>query len=749
MSISIFNDAKSKAIEFGHEYITPEHVFAALLNKEEIQKMISSFDIEPQQIQDELEEYLKEASVQNIIPALQSDGHLKVTRAVDRLQRFEILISTITNGQLDDNFYLFSAMFTDNDSFVYYLLSKFGVEKAQVETYVKRYYAVKFFDHDEKTGAPATKGKKEDTPSELEKYAVNLNEKAKELKIDPLIGRESEVYSITQIMARYKKNNAMLIGEAGVGKTAIVEGLALNIVNGNVPESLRDATIYALDIASLLAGTRFRGEFEERVKLVLEELKLDPNAILFIDEIHMILSAGASGDNNVNAANLLKPALARGDLRCIGSTTYEEYRKFVEKDKALARRFKKLDVNEPTVEDAKAILKGSKSYYETFHGLYFDDEALDAAVDLSHRYVKGFLPDKAFDLIDDAAAHIKLSGNLRNLNVDDIEAEVSKTARIPPATVSESENQKLENLEGDLLGEIFGQDAAITELTDSIIISRSGLREPNKPAAAYLFAGPTGVGKTEVAKQLARTLGIELVRMDMSEYMEKHSVSKLIGAGPGYVGYGEGGNGSGKLINAIDTTPHCVLLIDEIEKAHADVQNIFLQVMDNASLESSSGKKVDFQNVIIIMTTNAGSAISEKSSIGFGNSTNTDNSGEQDKAIKAMFSPEFRNRLDAIIRFSALDERNMVSIANKFVGEMISQAKVSKGVTITVADEVVSFLAVKGYDRAYGARPMKRAITDYIKKPLARLLLKAKAGDHLRIELNEVPVVKIIEQIEA
>ncbi|MNK57960.1 ATP-dependent Clp protease ATP-binding subunit ClpA [compost metagenome] len=570
----------------------------------------------------------------------------------------------------------------------------------------------------------------------LAKFCVNLNEEAFKGKIDPLIGRETEVYGVVKTVSRRTKNNIILTGEPGVGKTAIVEGLAKLIVDGNVPESIQGSTIYSLDVPGLIAGAKFRGDMEERAKQVIVALTKVEKPILFIDEIHMIMGAGAAGKSeSMDLSNMLKPALARGELRCIGSTTMDEYRKHFEKDKALMRRFQKQDVGEPTIEDAKRILQGAKGVYEQFHGLTYTDEAIDLAVELTARYVTDrFLPDKAFDVIDAAGATQRIANpdvRVAVITGTLVEDEVSLMAKIPARTVKESDSDKLAHLETDLREVVYGQDDAIVTVADAVILSRAGLREANKPAGAYLFKGPTGVGKTEVAKQLAKTLGIPLLRYDMSEYMEKHSVSKLIGAPPGYVGYGDGQAGAGKLVTDIETNPHCVLLLDELEKAHGDVYNILLQVMDNGRLSSQSGKVVSFENVILIMTSNVGARFNSKAAIGFGSS---DRNESDTKILKDTFAPEFLNRLDAIVDFNKLRRDDIRKVVDKFLG-VLSGLAADKKVTIDVTDDAKEWLGEKGYDKEMGARPLGRVINDNLKKPLSKAMLfgELKNGGHVTV----------------
>jgi ATP-dependent Clp protease ATP-binding subunit ClpA len=553
----------------------------------------------------------------------------------------------------------------------------------------------------------------------LAAYCQNLNIKAKEGKIDPLIGRELELERTIQILCRRTKNNPLFVGDPGVGKTAIAEGLALHIVEGKVPEVLDGAVIYALDMGSLLAGTRYRGDFEERLKAVIAEIAALGNAILFIDEIHTAIGAGATSGGSMDASNLLKPALAAGSLRCIGSTTYKEFRTHFEKDRALVRRFQKIDVNEPTVEDTVKILNGLKPNYEAFHKVRYTAEAIRAAVELSARYIGDRkLPDKAIDVIDEVGASRMLlpeSRRKKTVNVKDVEEVVAKIARIPPKSVSANDSTKLRNLDRDLKTMVFGQDKAISALASAIKLARAGLREPEKPIGCYLFSGPTGVGKTEVAKQLAKSLGIELTRFDMSEYMERHSVSRLIGAPPGYVGFDQGG----LLTDAIDQHPHTVLLLDEIEKAHPDLFSILLQVMDHGKLTDHNGKSIDFRNVILIMTTNAGAADMAKAAIGFERESRE---GDDKEAIERMFTPEFRNRLDAIIPFASLSADVVSLVVDKFVIQLEAQLG-DRHVAIELSDEARAWLAKKGYDKLFGARPLSRVIQEYVKKPLAEELL--------------------------
>ncbi len=567
----------------------------------------------------------------------------------------------------------------------------------------------------------------------LDTYCVNLNKKARDGKIDPVIGRNAEINRAIQVLCRRQKNNPLFVGEAGVGKTAIAEGLAKRIVDSEVPEVLAAATVFSLDMGTLLAGTRYRGDFEERLKQVLKELEAHPNAILFIDEIHTVIGAGATSGGAMDASNLLKPALASGTIRCMGSTTYKEYRQHFEKDRALVRRFQKIDVNEPTVEDAIAILKGLKPYFEDYHRLKYTNEAIEAAVQLSSRYIHDRkLPDKAIDVIDESgAAQMLVAENKRKktIGIKEIETTIATMARIPPKSVSKDDAEVLKHLEQTLKRVVFGQDKAIDALSASIKLARAGLREPEKPIGSYLFSGPTGVGKTEVAKQLAASLGVELIRFDMSEYMERHTVSRLIGAPPGYVGFDQGG----LLTDGVDQHPHCVVLLDEIEKAHPDLYNVLLQIMDHGRLTDHNGKQVNFRNVILIMTTNAGAADLARQAFGF---TRNKREGDDHEAINRQFAPEFRNRLDAIVSFAHLNADVIGMVVEKFVLQLEAQLA-DRDVTIELSEPAKAWLVQHGYDEQMGARPMARVIQEHIKKPLADEVLfgKLKGGGHVRVVL--------------
>jgi ATP-dependent Clp protease ATP-binding subunit ClpA len=641
------------------------------------------------------------------------------------------------------------AVFSERESHAAYFLQQQDMT---------RYDAVNFIAHGiaKKPGLSETRPAKGATEEEekpaaktggeaLEAYCINLNEKAKQGKVDPLIGRMAEVERCIQILCRRTKNNPLLVGDPGVGKTAIAEGLARKIINHEVPEVLAEATIYSLDMGALLAGTRYRGDFEERVKQVVKELENHDNAILFIDEIHTVIGAGATSGGAMDASNLLKPALASGTLKCMGSTTYKEFRQHFEKDRALVRRFQKIDVNEPSVEDTVRILRGLKTYYEEFHKLKYTAEALRGAVELADKYITDRkLPDKAIDVIDEAGASQMLLPEGRRkkvLGLKEIEAVVAKIARIPPKSVSKSDTEALRQLETDLKGAVFGQDEALHQLASAMKMARAGLREPNKPIGCYLFSGPTGTGKTETVRQLAATLGIELLRFDMSEYMERHTVSRLIGAPPGYVGFDQGG----LLTDAVDQHPHSVVLLDEIEKAHQDVYNILLQVMDHGTLTDANGKKVDFRNVVLIMTTNAGASDAQRNSIGFGRGK-LENQDEE--AIKRLFTPEFRNRLDAVVAFKPLTQEVIRKVVEKFVLQLEAQLA-DRHVTIETSVEAIDWLAKNGFDELYGARPLGRVIQEQIKRPLADDILfgRLAKGGHVKVVLKDGKLAFEIESL--
>jgi ATP-dependent Clp protease ATP-binding subunit ClpA len=716
-----------------HEYATLEHLLLALTEDPDATPVLRACGVEIERLRRDLTEYLDTELGNLVVP---STSEAKPTAGFQRvLQRAAIHVQSAGREEVTGANVLV-ALFSERESHAVYFLQ---------EQEMTRFDAVNFISHgiskvpgsaerrsvrgsDEEGGSASGMsmgreekgGKKEKEP--LEAYCINLNEKASRGKIDPLIGREHEVERTIQILCRRTKNNPLLVGDPGVGKTAIAEGLARRITENDVPDVLKGITIFALDMGALLAGTRYRGDFEERLKAVVAALEKHGKAVLFIDEIHTVIGAGSTSGGAMDASNLLKPALSAGTLRCCGSTTYKEFRSFFEKDRALVRRFQKIDVNEPTVDDAIKILKGLKPYYEDHHKVRYTAEAIRAAVELSAKYIGDRkLPDKAIDVIDEVGASQHLLPEAKRkkvINVKDIEAIIATMARIPAKSVSKDDREQLANLERDLKTMVFGQNKAIDALCSAVKLSRAGLRSADKPIGNYLFSGPTGVGKTEVAKQLARTMGIELIRFDMSEYMEKHAVSRLIGAPPGYVGFEQGG----LLTDAVDQHPHAVLLLDEIEKAHPDVYNILLQVMDSGRLTDHNGKTIDFRNVVLILTTNAGATDLQKPTIGFGSQKRT---GDDMEAINRAFSPEFRNRLDAIIPFSPLAEETIGRVVDKFVMELEAQLA-DRGVTIELTDEARKWLGAKGYDPLMGARPLGRVIQENLKKPLAEEILFGK-----------------------
>lgn len=709
-----------------HELVTLEHLLAALLEDKEIQQLVT-------RNKGDLESLVKN----NLDWLNTNDNHVIVKSTQYQPRHTTLLMNVVKKSKTQSMFSgkqevgptdLLLAMYGISDSPASYFLDRYAPSKETLVEYINRsgMSDPDFMDVS-------------DAEEILRTYCINLNERAEKGKIDPLIGREKEVESITQILARRNKHNVIMIGDPGVGKTVIVEGLAKRIVEGDVPETLIDKTVWSLDIASLVAGTKYRGDFEERMKQIIRALQSDQNAIAFIDEIHMIMGAGSGGGGNgsMDAANMLKPALSRGEIRCIGSTTQEEYRKYFEKDRALVRRFQKLDINEPSIEDSKRILAGIAKYYEQYHGVTYSPEALDAAVDLTAKHIHDkFLPDKAIDIIDSAAAWQRIRPIDLRVSVitkKEIETEVGRIAKVPVATVKSSEADKLERLETDLKNVVFGQDEAVDGLISSIYMGRSGLRENDKTMGAFLFSGPSGVGKTEAAKQLALSLGIEFVRFDMSEYQERHSVSKFIGSPPGYVGYSDGSAGSGLLINALEKSPHCVLLFDEIEKAHPDVYNIFLQMMDRGVVTGSQGKSVSARNAVVIFTSNLGARDMERPAVGFGS---TERTNEDTKAINNYFTPEFRNRLDAIIKFNKLTKQNMGRIVDKFIGQL-NELSSKKGVNIVIDPAAKDWLIDNGFDPKMGARPLARVINENIKKPLSREMLfgKLKRGGAVMVKL--------------
>ena len=701
---------------YKHEYVTLEHLLAVLLETDEVMDIFYDIDKDPSTARDMIITYLENEVDSVDKDEFQPQKTVMLERVFNRaftqamfngrqkLDPRDLLISILTEEQSPAVALLKQLDITREDLILY--LSNTATDEAEINT----------------------RDKPMKQESILGKFCDNLNMQANNGEIDPMIGREAELEQLVQTLARRKKNNVILVGESGVGKTAIAEGLAHLINEDSVPDVIKDNTIYSLDIGALLAGTKFRGDFEERLKEVLDVLERRDDAILFIDEIHMIMGAGSAGQGAMDVANLLKPALQKGKLRCIGSTTYDEYRENFEKDKALNRRFYKVDVPEPTVADAKRIVRAAIPAYELYHEVAFDQQALDGAVDLTHQYWHNRqLPDKAFDALDAAAARQKLvpvEDRKGVLELDDIRYEVAKLTRIPVDQLvltkdSEYKTEKPIDIEKVVTAKVFGQDEAITRLADSIYIAKAGLKDPNKPIGSYLFTGPTGVGKTETAKQLSEAMSMPMVRFDMSEYQERHTVAKLIGAPPGYVGYGEGGQGSGLLVNKLEETPNCILLLDEIEKAHPDVSNVLLQLMDNGMITNSEGKSVSARNTIVILTSNLGARDAERNTIGFGDNDNVTASSE---AVKRFFSPEFRNRLDAVVQFNKLDKTLMKEVTKKFIGELRDMLT-PRGINLSYSIQIIDWLTENGFTPSMGARPMARLINEQIKKPLAKTLL--------------------------
>ncbi|CAH1669584.1 MULTISPECIES: ATP-dependent Clp protease ATP-binding subunit ClpA [unclassified Chelatococcus] len=729
------------ANERHHEYATLEHLLLALVDDQDAAAVMRACNVDLEALRRNLHEYV-DAELTNLVTDGREDS--KPTAGFQRvIQRAVIHVQSSGREEVTGANVLV-AIFAERESHAAYFLQ---------EQDMTRYDAVNYISHgiakrpglsenrsprgaDEENDSRAAnndeaEGQRKKKGDALDAYCVNLNKKARDGRIDPLIGREPEIQRTIQVLCRRQKNNPLLVGDPGVGKTAIAEGLARKIVTGDVPDVLADATVFALDMGTLLAGTRYRGDFEERLKQVMKEIEAHPNAIMFIDEIHTVIGAGATSGGAMDASNLLKPALAAGTLRCIGSTTYKEYRQYFEKDRALVRRFQKIDVNEPSVPDAIEILKGLKPYFEDFHKLRYTNDAIKAAVELSARYIHDRkLPDKAIDVIDETGASQMLvpeGRRKKTIGVKEIESTIATMARIPPKTVSKDDAEVLQHLHETLERVVYGQNKAIDALSSAIKLARAGLRDAEKPIGCYLFAGPTGVGKTEVARQLASALGVELLRFDMSEYMERHTISRLIGAPPGYVGFDQGG----LLTDGVDQHPHCVLLLDEIEKAHPDLFNVLLQVMDHGKLTDHNGKQVDFRNVILIMTTNAGAADMVKPAYGF---TRTKREGDDQEAISKLFSPEFRNRLDATISFGHLPKEVVSKVVDKFVLQLEAQLA-DRNVTIELSDEAREWLVEHGYDETMGARPMARLIQTMIKTPLADAVLfgQLRGGGAVRV----------------
>jgi ATP-dependent Clp protease ATP-binding subunit ClpA len=731
------NDAFAGAREARHEFMTVEHLLLAIVDTPKVREILKSCGADTGKLKTELKQFIDQTTPRlptgedrDVQPTLGFQRVLQ--RAVFHVQSSGKKEVTVAN--------VLVAIFSEKQSHAAYLLSMQDVSRLDVVNFIahglSKAGGEERSEREEGGGAPGDAERDTDGGgSALEKYATNLNESARKGKIDPLIGRKLEVERTIEILCRRRKNNPLYVGEAGVGKTAIAEGLARMIVENQVPEVLLDATIYSLDMGSLVAGTKYRGDFEKRLKAVLAEVKKQPGAILFIDEIHTVIGAGAASGGVMDASNLIKPALANGELRCIGSTTYNEYRGIFEKDHALARRFQKIDITEPSIQDTVDILRGLKSRYEEHHGIKYEDEALRAAAELAARHINDrHMPDKAIDVVDEAGANLRLrpvESREPSVTVTHIENVVARIARIPPKNVSLSDRDVLKNLERNLKLTIFGQDKAIEALSSAIKMSRSGLGDQRKPVGSFLFSGPTGVGKTEVTRQLAIAMGVEFVRFDMSEYMERHTVSRLIGAPPGYVGFDQGG----LLTEAITKHPHSVLLLDEIEKAHPDVFNLLLQVMDHGTLTDNNGRKADFRHVIIVMTTNAGAFEMSRPSIGF---TQSDTTSDGMEAIRRLFSPEFRNRLDAVIQFGALDSDTIERVVDKLLVEAEAQLE-HKRVSITVDEAARHWIAKRGYDPKMGARPMARLIQEHIKRPLAEELLFGKLvnGGHVDVTVSD------------
>lgn len=747
------HNALALANERRHELATLEHLLLSLIDEPDAARVMNACGVELEELRRALSKFIDD-ELESLVSDVDGSEAAPTTGFQRVIQRAAIHVQSSGRSEVSGANVLV-AIFAERESHAAYFLQQQNMTRYDAVNFISHGVAkdpnfgenrsVRGSDEPEpETAEPVTEGENKD--SALKSYCVDLNEKARDGDVDPLIGRSTEVERCIQVLCRRRKNNPLLVGDPGVGKTAIAEGLARKIVDGETPAVLSGATIYSLDMGALLAGTRYRGDFEERLKAVVTELEAHPDAVLFIDEIHTVIGAGATSGGAMDASNLLKPALQGGKLRCMGSTTYKEFRQHFEKDRALSRRFQKIDVSEPSVDDTVKILNGLKPYFEDHHDIRFTADAIKTAVDLSARYIHDRkLPDKAIDVIDEAGAAQHLvaeSKRRKTIGAKEIEAVVAKIARIPPKNVSKDDAEVLRDLETSLKRVVFGQDTAIDALSSAIKLSRAGLREPEKPIGNYLFAGPTGVGKTEVAKQLADTLGVELLRFDMSEYMEKHAVSRLIGAPPGYVGFDQGG----LLTDGVDQHPHSVLLLDEIEKAHPDVYNILLQVMDHGKLTDHNGRTVDFRNVVLIMTSNAGASELAKTAMGFGRTTRE---GEDTAAIERQFSPEFRNRLDAVISFAPLSKEVILQVVDKFVLQLEAQL-IDRNVHIELTRPAAEWLADKGYDDRMGARPLGRVIQEQIKKPLAEELLfgKLAKGGLVKVGVKDGKLDLRIEQPE-
>lgn len=734
-----FKDARLKR----HELMSVEHLLLALLDNTAAVSVLKACNADLDKLREALEKFISDTTP--LIPGNQEGRDTKPTLGFQRvLQRAVFHVQSSGKKEVSGD-HVLVAIFAEQESHSVYLLKEQEINRIDVVNFIAHGgRGDDSADADAHLESSTAAEAEEKPPSPLEAFATNLNDQAREGRIDPLIGRELEVERVVQILSRRRKNNPLMVGESGVGKTAIAEGLAKLIVDGQVPEVIAESTVYSLDLGALLAGTKYRGDFEKRFKGLLNELKKSTNQILFIDEIHMIIGAGAASGGVMDASNLLKPLLASGEVRCMGSTTYQEYRGIFDKDRALSRRFQKVDVSEPSVEDTYLILKGLKNRYEEHHQLKYTDRSLRVAAELAQKYINDrFMPDKAIDVIDEVGAFQQLqpmSRRKKQISVSDVEKMVAKIARIPSASISHTDKQSLKDLETNLKMVIFGQDEAIDSLASAIKLTRAGLREGEKPIGSFLFSGPTGVGKTEVCKQLALIMGVELVRFDMSEYMERHTVSRLIGAPPGYVGFDQGG----LLTESITKQPHCVLLLDEVEKAHPDVFNLLLQVMDHGILTDNNGRKADFRNVILVMTTNAGAQEMSRSSMGFQHQDHTTDGME---ILKKMFTPEFRNRLDAIIQFEALSREVVKTVVDKFLVGIQVQLD-DKKVQLDVSETARNWLAEHGYDRLMGARPMLRLLQNKIKKPLAEDILfgRLAKGGVVNVEVEEDDLVLVIEE---
>ncbi|TGM98733.1 ATP-dependent Clp protease ATP-binding subunit ClpA [Leptospira dzoumogneensis] len=723
------NQARTEALKRRNEYITLEHILLSLTYDPVAAEVLLACGADLDQLRSELKEYLD--TEMESVPESFGEIEPEYTIGAQRVLQLAAFHVQSTEKKKLDGGYVLASLFREDQSHAVFFLGRQDISRFDVVRYIS--HGIKKSGEKVGDGTPTDETSKKQSGDALADFCVNLTEKASQGKLDPLVGRAEELERTIHILARRRKNNPIFVGDAGVGKTAIVEGLALQIVNGKVPDVLKNTKVYSLDMGLLLAGTKFRGEFEERLKNVVQAISSDPDNVLFVDEIHTIIGAGAVSGGSLDASNLLKPALSNGELRCIGTTTYKEYKAIFEKDHALSRRFQKLEVNEPSVEETIQILKGLLPKYEQFHSVKYSQQAVEEAAKLAERYILDRkLPDKAIDLIDEAGAKVKLreSSKSKIVSVKEIEELVSKISKIPPRTVKADDREKLKNLDEELKGKIYGQDKAVVELVQAIRLSRSGLSEPGKPVGSFLFAGPTGVGKTELSKQLAAILGVEFIRFDMSEYMEKHTVSRLIGSPPGYVGFEQGG----QLTDAIVRTPHCVLLLDEIEKAHEDIYNILLQIMDHATLTDNNGRKADFKQVILIMTTNTGARERASNPLGFDNTALTDRGL---KAIEKQFSPEFRNRLTAVIEFASLDEGTVSKVVRKQL-ELLEVRLKEKSIQLHYGEDVLLWIAKKSYDPLFGARPVQRWIDSNISKKLSEEILfgELKNGGDVNLEIQ-------------